>query len=62
LIIGGPIWNQRIHNIDFVKHMHETCETEEGKKFGTIGRIKGILGGIIDEECLADKPLSFDLN
>jgi len=42
--------------------MHETCETEEGKKFGTIGRIKGILGGIIDEECLADRPLSFDLN
>ncbi len=61
MIIGGPIWNDRIHNIDFVKAMHEQAGKEESKKFGTVGRIKGILGGIIDEECLAHKPLSFDL-
>jgi hypothetical protein len=34
--------------------MHEACDSDIGKRFGTIGRIKGILGGIIDEECLAD--------
>jgi tRNA (guanine26-N2/guanine27-N2)-dimethyltransferase len=62
LMIGGPIWNDKIHDIDFVKKMHETASTDEAKKFGTIGRIKGILGGIIDEEWLAHKPLSFDLN
>jgi tRNA G26 N,N-dimethylase Trm1 len=51
LIIGGPIWNGKIHDIDFVRAMHETCKDEEiAKKFGTVGRIKGILGGIIDEE------------
>lgn len=62
LMIGGPIWNDKIHDIDFVKRMHETASADEAKKFGTIGRIKGILGGIIDEEWLAHKPLSYDLN
>lgn len=42
--------------------MHDQCSTEYGKKFGTIGRIKGILGGIIDEEILAEQPLSYDLS
>lgn len=62
MMIGGPIWNGKIHDIDFVRAMHETCEKEETKtKFGTVERIKGILGGIIDEEWVAHKPLSFDL-
>jgi tRNA (guanine26-N2/guanine27-N2)-dimethyltransferase len=62
MMIGGPIWNGKIHDIDFVRAMHETCEKEEeAKKFGTTQRIKGILGGIIDEEWVAHKPLSFDL-
>lgn len=62
LNIGGPIWNGKIHDIDFVKKLHETASSDEAKKYGTIGRIKGILGGIIDEEWLAHKPLSYDLN
>ncbi len=62
LQIGGPIWHDKIHNIEFVKKMHAACKTEYGKKFVTIERIKGVLGGIIDEEVLADRPLSFDLN
>jgi len=62
LNIGGPIWNGKIHDIDFVRKLHETASSDEAKKYGTIGRIKGILGGIIDEEWLAHKPLSYDLN
>ncbi len=26
LIIGGPIWHDRIHNIDFVKALHTQAE------------------------------------
>jgi hypothetical protein len=40
--------------------MYETCTSDEGKKFGTRNRIKGILGGIIDEDPLGDCALSFD--
>jgi tRNA G26 N,N-dimethylase Trm1 len=25
LTIGGPIWNDKIHDIDFIKKMHETA-------------------------------------
>lgn len=62
LTVGGPIWHDKIHNIDFVKQMHATCLTKEGKKYGTQERIKGVLGGIIDEDVLGDKALSFDFN
>jgi tRNA (guanine26-N2/guanine27-N2)-dimethyltransferase len=62
LAIGGPIWHEPIHNLDFVKAMYETCKGEEGKKFGTIGRIKGILGSIIDESILSDQALSYDFS
>lgn len=62
LQIGGPIWNGRIHNLDFVTKMYEACQSDYGKLFGTVARIKGILGGIIDEDPLGDRPLSFDIN
>ena len=63
LMIGGPIWNDKIHNINFVKALYDQTESEEcAKMFGTTNRIKGVLGGIIDEEWLAHKPLSFDLS
>ena len=42
--------------------MYEHSKTEEAKKFGTIGRIKGILGSIIDESILSDKALSYDFS
>ena len=32
LIIGGPIWNDRIHNIDFVKAMYEQAAKEEDEE------------------------------
>lgn len=60
LMIGGPIWHDPIHNIDFVRKMHEKCSNDDAQKFGTIKRIKGILGGIIDEHELSDVALSFD--
>lgn len=62
LQLGGPIWNEKIHNLEFVEALHAQCEDEKTKaKFGTVGRIRGVLGGIIDEEWLAHKPLSYDL-
>jgi tRNA G26 N,N-dimethylase Trm1 len=61
LHIGGPIWHEKIHNIDFVKRLHARIEATKDK-YGTSGRIKGILGGIIDEEPLSHKPLSYDFS
>jgi len=49
LTIGGPIWNQPLHNVDFVKRLLENANKEDCS-LKTVGRIKGILGGILDEE------------
>lgn len=62
LTIGGPIWHDKIHNMDFVKQMHEKAKGDIGKQYKTQERIKGVLGGIIDESELGEKPLSFDLS
>lgn len=61
LLVGGPIWNERIHNLAFVERMLKKAESEDCDK-GTKNRIKGILGGIIDEEWVAHKPLSYDMS
>ena len=58
LVIGGPIWNDKLHNLDFVKKLYEKVDRSN---LGTRSRIKGVLGGIIDEEWLAHRPLSFDV-
>ncbi len=51
LTIGGPIWNQPIHNTDFVRRLLANAEKKDCS-LKTVSRIKGILGGIIDEEPL----------
>jgi len=62
--LGGPIWHEKIHNIDFVKRMLAKVkgikDGESHMKFKTIGRIEGILGGILDEDRVPHKALSFD--
>jgi len=62
--LGGPIWNEKIHNIDFVKRLLSKVkgikDGESHMKFKTIGRIEGILGGILDEDVVGNYPLSFD--
>jgi len=40
LMIGGPIWNKPIHNLEFVRSLYDKTQNEETKKkFGTISRI-----------------------
>lgn len=59
--LGGPIWNDKIHNVDFAKRLLERVSAKENT-LKTDTRIKGILGGIIDEEIVGNKPLSFDMS
>ena len=61
LTIGGPIWNQPIHKVNFAKRLLARAEKEDCS-LKTVGRIKGILGGIIDEEPLQEFPLSFSVH
>jgi len=62
--LGGPIWHDKIHNIDFVNRLLAKVkgikDGESHMKFKTIGRIEGILGGILDEDEVGNQPLSFD--
>ena len=62
LTIGGPIWNQPIHNIDFVKRLIKVVRAQEEVKLGTSKRILAILTGIIDEEPLQTYPLNYDVD
>lgn len=62
LTIGGPIWHEPIHNLDFVKRMYDFVSSKDGKKFGTHDRIKGILGAILDESVCKEEALSFDFS
>jgi tRNA (guanine26-N2/guanine27-N2)-dimethyltransferase len=43
LVMGGPIWNREIHNVDFVKRLLESARTnqagENGHKLQTTERI-----------------------
>ena len=62
--IGGPIWHEKIHNIDFVNRLLariSTLKESKSEEYRTKGRLEGLLGGIVDEFRLADNnPLSFD--
>jgi tRNA G26 N,N-dimethylase Trm1 len=66
--MGGPIWNQKIHDVAFVKRLMESCreadadQTPGKQKFQTSPRIQAILSAIIDEDCVAHQPLSYDLS
>lgn len=61
LTIGGPIWNKPIHDVTFARRLLERAEKPDCS-LKTVGRIKGLLGGIIDEEPLQDLPLSFNMH
>eukprot|EP00040_Diaphanoeca_grandis_P030791 m.182775 g.182775 ORF g.182775 m.182775 type:complete len:606 (+) comp32132_c0_seq1:92-1909(+) len=54
--IGGPIWSDPIHNVDFVTELLAEVE-ENSSKFGTFTRMKGFLN-VISEE-LSDCPLYY---
>jgi tRNA (guanine26-N2/guanine27-N2)-dimethyltransferase len=58
LRLGGPIWSEKIHQSDFVNRLYHKSK-EESCALKTKGRISGTLGGIIDEEILADQPLNY---
>ena len=61
LIVGGPIWSDKIHNVEFVQRLLKSVSSVDCK-LKTAPRIKGILGGVIDEQQLEDRPLSYHFN
>lgn len=62
LKIGGPIWTGKIHDYNFVRALHNNVDTTNaGQSLNTRHRIKGVLGGILDEADLGDNPLSFEV-
>lgn len=66
LVMGGPIWNAPIHNIDFVKRLLESTRQNKeglnGHKVKTHERISAILSSIIDEDYLRHVPLSYEFS
>lgn len=65
--MGGPIWNGKIHNVDFVKRLMESVrQNQEGTnglhKVKTHERITAILSAIIDESYLENTPLSYQMS
>ena len=65
-MLGGPIWNREIHDIEFCKRLLESAQRnqagENGHKLQTSERIQVILTSIIDESVLAKVPLSYELS
>ena len=66
LVMGGPIWNREIHDVEFVKRLLESARAnqagENGHKVQTTERIQAILSAIIDESILGQVPLSYELS
>lgn len=66
LIMGGPIWNEPIYNIDFVKRLLAStrlnAEGQNGHKVKTTDRIQAILSAVIDESVLSGTPLSYEFS
>ena len=60
-MLGGPIWNQQIHDLKFAQRLLDKVKQDDCT-LGTKPRIKGVLGGILDEEVCANIPLSYDLS
>lgn len=49
LVIGGPIWNPRMHDVEFCKRLAKVVREQTEVKLKTSKRIQGIMTGIIDE-------------
>ncbi|CDW84572.1 -dimethylguanosine trna methyltransferase family protein [Stylonychia lemnae] len=71
LAMGGPIWNGKIHNIEFVQRLLEVARNNSDKthadyqkevKLGTTKRIQAILAAIIDEDQCGESPLNWDFS
>ena len=71
MVIGGPIWNQKIHDLAFVQRLLEVVQKNDNKSLpadqrevslGTSKRIQAILTSIIDEDVVAHNPLSYDVS
>ena len=69
--MGGPIWNGRIHNIEFVQRLLDVARKNADKKLpenerevnlGTTKRIQAILAAIIDEDECGENPLNWDFS
>lgn len=69
--MAGPIWNQKIHDVEFVKRLLDVVRTssvsnlskdvDREVNLGTSRRIIAVLTSIIDEDIIATEPLSYDL-
>ncbi|XP_037583495.1 tRNA (guanine(26)-N(2))-dimethyltransferase isoform X2 [Cebus imitator] len=57
--LGGPIWAEPIHDLDFVGRVLEAVSTNPGR-FNTSERIRGVLSVITEE--LPDVPLYYTLD
>ena len=62
MTLGGPIWNRPLHDTDFVTRLLHKLEENNDCSLRTADRIKGVLGGILDEEPLKDRPLSYNFH
>lgn len=57
--LGGPLWAEPIHNLDFVSRVLEAVSTNPGR-FHTSERIRGVLSVVTEE--LPDVPLYYTLD
>jgi len=66
LVLGGPIWNREIHDVDFCKRLLAAVQNNQqgvnGHKVMTGERIQAILTAIIDESILSKMPLSYEMS
>jgi tRNA (guanine26-N2/guanine27-N2)-dimethyltransferase len=58
--MGGPIYSDRIHNVEFLEQLMKQVTSEKGQKLGTYNRILGILS-VVQEE-LHDVPLYYTID
>uniref|UniRef100_H0XN43 tRNA (guanine(26)-N(2))-dimethyltransferase n=1 Tax=Otolemur garnettii TaxID=30611 RepID=H0XN43_OTOGA len=57
--LGGPVWAEAIHDLDFVSHVLDAVSTNPSR-FHTSDRIRGVLSVITEE--LPDVPLYYTLD
>ncbi|XP_071954596.1 tRNA (guanine(26)-N(2))-dimethyltransferase-like [Antedon mediterranea] len=58
--VGGPIWNEPIHDLDFVQNLVSTLDDIPKEKYKRFKKIKGTLTVITEE--LQDSPLYYTLS
>jgi tRNA (guanine26-N2/guanine27-N2)-dimethyltransferase len=58
--MGGPVYSDRIHDVEFLEQLMKTVTSEKGQNLGTYNRILGILT-VVQEE-LHDVPLYYTID